>query len=218
MNPVYLISFISGTSGKFLEVLTSLILSGDKEYTSEFIDGVCDGRTHTKFQDSYNRLGVYPTYSRWYDSRTTILDQVSLENLDFPYVFAEHPVPNWDLYFIRFPNLINIIITLDERTVQRQILNMAIKNNGVPISEVALLKKLIATERCPMHFPYNTTDVYANKNNIVKLPYYDLIHKKDEVLTLLSDVTGLPIHDNVINMYENYLAAQYKLYPWFDDK
>lgn len=214
-NEGYLVSYFSGSSGAFLSRIIGCLLASDNSVIKEFPNGTA--HTFNPYAD-FNML-----FDDDYHYLSFIDRKYKLRNYDHPFIHNEHAVPNWNKLFTYFPNLKNIIITMDERTSGRQILNMEIKNVGTPSSDVNRLKELLrkhelGNKKPKFLYPYSINDVVPDNKNIIRIPYYDIIHKKDSVLSTLSEITQRPIRKNIVQTYDNYLQAQYELYPWYDDK
>jgi hypothetical protein len=203
---------MSGCSGQFLRLIISMFLS-DKVFTiKNFYNGMVTKELLTE----------HSPYFACADPNISIIDKKGLKFYSsLPWTFAEHNVPNWEKLFKVFPNLTNIIIAMDDNMYQRYLLNMEIKNNHVPHTEVEYLRTRLKTTKQykkEYFYPMDIKHEYPKEYDIIKIPYYDLIHKKDSVLSTLSKITGMPIKDHVVRTYDNYLTAQHALYPWFDDR
>jgi hypothetical protein len=205
---------MSGCSGQFLRLIISMFLSDKVFIIKNFEKGSITKEVLFEHHPQFE--------SNIYNPNKSIVDHNVRFDRDLPWTFAEHSTPNWDKLYKVFPNLTNIIIAMDKNMFQRYLLNMEIKNKHVPHTEVEYLqnhlkKSMTLFKVDEYRYPLDITHEYPKEYNIVKLPYYDLIHKKDSVLSTLSEITGKPIKNHIVQTYDNYLKAQHDLYPWFDD-
>lgn len=205
---------MSGSSGQFLRLIVSMFLTDKVFISNKFPNGAV-------ISNDLQELTVRFKNSN-YNSYLSFIDQDFSVSEDSPFVFAEHSPPNWEKCFRMFPNLTNIIIGMDANMHKRQILNMEIKNKPNSVKDEDTLKKILnnqsrALPNPKFYYPIDMSHVYPKQYSIVRIPYYDIIHKRDSVLSTLSYLTERPVGSHIIKTYDNYLQSQHELYPWYDD-
>lgn len=165
------------------------------------------------------------------------------------FMLYDHVPPDYDRMFSILPNCKNIVITADERVIPRTLGAFFYKvnagdppntefwerekqvfpylrgiNNAIDMpTEVAKMyfdDTISGFPRLPFYHDFKIPEAY--KNNILEITYYDLIHEKNKVLSLMSAFIGAPITDEIHNFYDVYLEKQQELIdtrmPWINDK
>lgn len=240
METLYLIIFLGGTGGNFVEQLMSMMLVGK----SNNMIIANDASAHTVniryqcrmsneyFQNHLNIDNAYKYIDSGYSEKYGIL--------------LDHLVPKWDELFSMFPNSQTIIITVPEKKLAPRIAgNMYYKTINVNTHAWHELKNndIFSIYNSPddvpvnllqTHFndivnyydkiytaPFNGSITYSD-NRIHTISYYDMLYNPSIVLETLSRATGKDVPSGIMIEYQKYLDAQDKLVrekmPWINDR
>ena len=158
------------------------------------------------------------------------------------FTYAEHPAPNWEKIFAKFPNTKNIIIKVSDDMILRTIANSHYKQlggsnydermneGGICVdtlnheeyvrqiwSDLTHLDEFIELR---FSYPYRSHHIIPEqyKDRVYEIELYDIIHNKQKILGVLETVTGIKALPNVHQAYDTYLENQRKLIPWLDDR
>lgn len=229
-NEIYLISYFHGTSGQFMGAMTQLFLAKRQFIINFPEDGTAEDVLLPPYLNNQFRCNVDKDYDLL---KHNFFDKLEPLN-DKPFIIAEHPQPNWERFFSKFPNGRNLIIQLNEKMLYRQAANSYYKQKFKKIKDSILINQDLAKEAVEekyrlfsrtqiknevIGYPYRDTDVIPSMyDKIFIIHLYDLIHNKMKVLETLSKFTEKPINDIIIKSYENYLEKQKKLIPWLNDE
>ena len=221
---IYLISYPFGMPGRFIEVLVKQFAQ------SSFIDVDFPNGDAPNF---IHESGVIIPNNHDYTTDILLNTDIKFrEKLWFrPYVVAEEKIPDWNQLYNKYSNLKNILITIDHRMYKRCLLDSFVKKNLISDNAEKWMNDILNNcldESEPawvwfsksMHWPYRAGDSIPEEYNgkVYRLNLYDIIHNKEAVLDDLSIITNSSINSAITETYDNYLAAQVKLYPGFDDK
>lgn len=221
---IYLINYPFGMPGSFIEVLVKQFVQ------ASFIDiDFPDGDSPDIVQES----GIIISSTHDYTTTRLLNPDIGFEEKYWfhPYVVAEEIIPVWDQLYKKYSNLKNILITIDHRMYKRYLLDSYVKKNLISNNAERWMNDI--QNHCldesdsawiwftkSMYWPYRANDVIPEElaGKVYRLNLYDIIHNKEVVLDDLSVITNSPINSAITETYDNYLAAQVKLYPWLDDK
>lgn len=212
----YLVSYCWGSCGSFI---SSLIYDFLFEY-EPIIPFSEAGNSHNRAVSCSKNWSVRPTATlskRLFLQGKGIYNFVSPLNPNKPLIMLDHNFPNFDELFSIYPKCKVIVISITPSDIPRVKGNLFYK---------VLEPDGILTEFNP-NDKFRVADNFMNVNvtysgehsdNITVLPIYDIIHCKKKTLSLLSQITGKPITEKIVGIYDDYIAAQENLVrtkmPW----
>lgn len=229
-NKLFLISYYHATCGHFIQTITELLLSDERNSPVEFPlngTGLPIKCTWIRHQNYIRKKNNTENIDNWYN----LIIPTDNENL----CQAEHNKPNWNDLFTKFPYAKNIVITVSENSLLRLVANSyykqkykfitsldeidhkTSKTNIEEIVERRLKNKFIGNE---IQSPYTDSFFVPEelKNKVFTIKLYDIIHNKETILNTLEIITSKKIFNSVSISYDNYLKRQKELIPWLDDK
>lgn len=238
MRDAYVVSYPNGACGTFI---SSLIYSWLTNKSLPLVfSQYGDAHENEIYRENWNRIDseVYTTHQ--------ILSIVNPKNNFLPFVLRQHWEFDRNIALEKFPNYINIRITI--RQADNELLsafkffkillknynnlnssqwNYLSKNNGLDpneLTEEQLRYYLSIIEK--EHYnndPYWDQNNYNSElflNNEFMIKFNDIIFNKDKVLNYLSNILEKPITPVIEQSYKNYINANKNLInlkcPWIN--
>lgn len=238
MKNLYLINFLGGTAGNFIQqLLIRLITKSGSDIQMSINGGAhvdCLSFDMPMKHSYQNVTNIEPVY-RYFD--------IDLCFSFDDYIAVDHVPPNWDELFTLYPTCKNIVITLPVSMALRVVGNLFFKSTCIQVLEPEsnvpwqhmrtnnpMLAQYVRPEDVPIELlenefrdfasqyddviipPYdNSTVPNQYKDQICYISYRDIIHDMDKVLGQLKDFTGLELPERIRDSYQMYLDAQAEL-------
>lgn len=240
METLYLVLFLGGTGGNFIEQLISMILNGKSDDIVIANDASAHA-PHVKY-----RCRMSPGYFENYSNIDKAYKHIDIEYSEKYGIILDHIVPNWNELFSLYPNTQVIVITVPEKNLVPRITGNLYFKTVLPES-MGWLDLKSNTEFSIYNSPDDVPDeilkryfytmidsyddLYGHPFNgkekfddprIHTISYYDMLYNPSIVLDTLSKVTNKDIPPGLMTEYQKYLDAQDKLVrekmSWINDR
>jgi len=209
-NETYLISFETGTSGSFIKTILEQILAQDHIAYQRVLEFP---NAHAHDVSFFNPALMDDQFYTFMANQTNNYISATIPYHNKPITFKEHFAPNWKIFFSKFPNGKNIIITFSEEMVKYvsnfRYYKYEMKNDFVANTNIMQWH----VDKFPFSYKYPLVKPIEYEDRIVELKFENILFHKEKVLNTLSTMTNRSIPKFVDETYDNYLSAQKQLFP-----
>lgn len=219
-NETYLISYESGSCGTFLGYILQQILAQDHIAYQKILEFPKSHAHDIDFwKDKHLDYKNFYTFLSNHSNGVYSYKTANYATHDKPLIYRDHLAPDWDLFFSKFINGKNLVITFSEKmaiyVATFRWKKLFFENNKS--TDLNIDVWFVHVDKFP--FSYKDPLVIPEKYNdkIIEIKVEDLLFNKEKILNTLSSITNKPIPHFVDKSYDNYLLAQKQHYPHLFD-
>ena len=213
-NETYLISFETGSCGVFIKTMLEQIIAQDHIAYQEILE-FPNAHAHDVnfFKRPLMDEHFYTFTATLYEGNVNSYESAIDADHGKPLIYRDHNAPNWELFFTKFINSKNIVITFTEE-MEKYVATFGYYkyhiNMGWDITD-NILRWVGHGFPYSYKFPLIKPKEYAER--IIEIKLEEILFDKQRVLDILSNISNRSVPTFVDKSYDNYVKAQREIFP-----